>query len=524
MMRLQDRASDIAETISGRDYLTSEYGTDFHAGDIEGQWKADRCPLCDSEDSFVLEEAAKRRADWRCSLCPTTRATSGPLAAVDSNHGDLVTLVALKERVSQPKAASLIREWAKNNQVADARTPALERTQSLELACKLFRLQLSKQKKVVAYLEERKVDWQKLRPDFEIGGNDLELHEMEAYLRHVPDAMNRLRQGQNPLISCRSFALSPAVVAPLREGDGRFVGLQLRGCQDDLVPRYVTKGLTAKEKDRFLYAQHLDATKKAIATQSLVFVCKGVFDCWVLHQEGQRNAVATLSPGMTQQQYERVSALKTEEIVLGFTSEKEIGIARALCNGGLDRVLTRINGEQDFSNVAGEPGAIADMIRRRVDVMEAGQRATGQTLVRQSHRQFREESEAGRYFVVAIKDLDGMPASSLVKALERARQAENQHARGYIKVPHNFVDNGRHVDAGAALRLLMHLHSKKTGQDRPVSIKLETIAKGMGLSESAVNKQAKKLRELGLLVSIPPSPESPKNAWDWYPLFMPVKE
>jgi hypothetical protein len=539
MDRVRNDAADIAETIPGCAYLRGEYGTSFVSGQFDGEWIAERCPLCSGEKTFTISESPKHLADWKCSSCPSASISSGPFRNLAPNHGDLVTLVALKEKVSQGAAVRLIRDHAKPY-LKDKTDPDNERMDALRRACNYFRLMLEQQPRVVTYLNGRSIDWSALQKDFKIGGNDVTVDSLAGYLEQFSGYLDRLNQGHNSLIRKRSFTLQPAVVAPLYEEDQSFVGLQLRRCGEELKPGYVTKGLNSAAKKKFLYGLHLPATRTTAAASGTVIVCKGVFDCWACHQNGHKNAVATLAEGITKLQFDRVAVLGTKEIVLGLTSYKEVGIARALASGALQlavspiadggdlaskdsrRTVSRIKPGRDLADDAGNADAIADMIGHRVAVMEAGQRATGLALVRESHKRLGEELDAGRYFVVASGD-KGRDQSSLLTNARRLNRKTHDKP-GYIKIPHRFVDAGLHTEVRSALCLLLYLHGKKTGIDRPVSIKRETIANDLGLSTSTINKQAQKLRDLGLLVAVPPDSASPKNAWDWYPLFVPMKE
>ena len=523
---IRDTAAEIAETISGRTYLQGEYGTSFRPDPQNGEWIADSCPLCSSAKTFAITETPGHLGDWRCSKCPSRPASSGPLKGIHPHHGDLVTLVALKRECSQAEAVRKILDQAKPYRVASV-DPGEEKKKALRLACKYFRWMLEHQPRVVQYLDDRGIKWRNLQADFEIGGNDISIDGLAGFLSHAPQLMGRLRQGRDTLIYRRSISCQPAVVAPLIETDGSFAGLQLRRCDEETAPHYINKGLSKSAKARFVYGLHLERTREAVAAADKVIVGKGVFDCWACHQDGHQNTVAALGEGMTELQFARVAALGASEMVLGFTNEKELKIATALARGTLKITALQFSAGRDLADSALSNGAIAKMIARRVELMETDKRAQGAASVRESHRKFQTELDAGRYFHVGIEDIKISNSRELKRLLEESRSskkrpAKKQPASKYVKVPYCFVDDRLYVEAGAALRLLMYLHTKKTGRNLPVSIKIDTIATELRLDASSIKKQKAKLRKMGLLVDVPPSAKGPRKAWELYPLFVPV--
>ena len=523
MSWIRDTAAWIAETISGRTYLQGEYGTSFRPGVRDGEWIADSCPLCNEKNSFSITEDSRhgRLGDWHCSNCPSHRPRSGPLKGIHPHHGDLVTLVALKHKCSQAEAVRRILDGADLYRAACV-DPGEEKKKALRLACKYFRWKLDQEPRVTTYLDDRGIKWRNLQGDFEIGGNDVSIDGLEDFLDHDPHLMERLRQGRDKLIHRKSITCQPAVVAPLIEEDGSFAGLQLRRCDEGAVHRYINKGLGRITKAQFVYGLHLTHIHAAVKSAGKVIVGKGFFDCWACHQDGHRNSVAALGEGMTELQFARVAALGASEMVLGFTNEKELKIATALARGTLKLSVPRFGARQDLAAAAGSGGVIAAMIASRVNLMESDKRAQGATLARESHRKLQVELDAGRYFHVGIDDIKARNSRELKRLLEESRSSKKRPTKRYVKVPYCFVDDGFHVKAGAALRLLMYLHTKKTGPNRPVSIKIKTIAKELGLGESSIKKQKAGLRKLGLLVDVPPSAKGPRHAWELYPLFVPI--
>ena len=292
-----------------------------------------------------------------------------------------------------------------------------------------------------------------------------------------------------------------------------------------------------------MYGMNSEAVTSAIEQRGQVIVAEGVFDAWACYQRGALHVLATLSRGMTHQQYRRVRRLKVPELVLGLTFEEERRNVLALVGGEIDELAPKVmvlyyltTADRDRRRRVGLDRAlqgasaadVEQILRARELVIEANKRSDGLVLVRKARELHRRELEAGRYFVLpvsAVQEAIGQgpvsqgPSKKLVKLLEHHRGLDQREARGrYQKVPYAFVDSGLHRLTGACLRLLMHLHIKQSGT-KPVNISNDTIVAQLGINLSGLKPQKRKLRRLGLLVTIPPG-QKERRAWQHYPFYI----
>jgi hypothetical protein len=518
---IADKAREIAETVNGREYLAAQYGVEFTATG-EGLWLAAICPLCGNARTFILRETAIRLADWRCSGCPRT------VKRAPANHGDLIDLVMLREHLEKADAIRRILDRS-----GPYRAPVPTALDVLRHAGQYFRFMRAQQPAVLAYLEQRGIQrpLDELDQIFRLGGNEVSVAGLLDYLRGAlqrPCSLQQLAGAR--LTDHRGLTFAPAVTAPLWEEDGRFVGLHHRRCGDG-QPHYLNRGLDEEVRDRFIYGLHSQVVRQAITDAEGAVVGKGVFDCWLAFQAGLRNVVATLSPGMTRPQFERLCELGVPKLVLGFTSEKELRIVAAMAekeDQRLHPVLEQLPGEHElYALLHGE--SVEGILARAERVLAANEQARASVVRRQAQAAERKELQAGRYFVVPIDDIKRAVQSGrgshrrLVEIVEHHRKLDRR--AGYkraLKVPHVFVDRGLHKQLGPALRLLLYLHSKVSGPSRPVTIFNHTMVNELGAALSGIQAQKSQLRRDGLLVEVPPDRHD--GAWQYYPLFVPATE
>ena len=533
-----DKAAEIAGTIRGRDYLKAEYRMTFTA-DGPGRWLA-ACPLCSGTESFVLLEGGDRWCDWRCFMCPPR--ADGRV----TNRGDLVDLVMSREKLDKADAIRHILARAE-----PYRLPALEAAQVLKRASEYFRFTRFRQTRVLDYLKGRGIEADLLDEMFHLGGNDVEVEQLLPYIEVATGnscSRNILRMPGVALLAGRRLNLRPAVTAPLYVEDGGLVGLQLRRCSETEKTRYIIRGLRPDLRQWYLYGLHSREVRQAIEDQDAVIVAEGVFDAWACYQRGVHHVVATLDKGMTQRQFDRLLEFGASNLVLGFANEEEQKLVVAMAEGetaglvpqvmlldlfspadagkrrqgGLDRVLNKA-----------PQTAVEDMLRSSEMDVEADQRAHGLVAAKRASALFKQELEAGHYFVVPRKNLEAAigkgpdnktPTKALVALLGRHRKQNKRTSNvPYLKVPHDFVDGGLHKRLGVSLRLLMYLHTKTTGVNRPVSIKNGTIIRDLEIAASGLKPQKRKLEGQGLLVVVPPGTRA-RRAWQHYPFFIPAED
>ena len=533
-----DQAAEIAATIRARDYLAAEYDVVFITGGRDC-WVAEKCPLCCGSRTFTLRESEDRLGDWSCARCP----------AEDNdailNRGDLLDLVMRRHGQGKADAVRRILDLGARFQV-----PRIDSTRVLKLAAEYFRFTRGRQPRVLQYLEGRGINVEALDDLFHLGGNDVEELALQGYLSVAlgrPCGRHGLARAGVALVKGKRLVLKPAVTAPLLEEDGEFVGLQLRQCGGQ-EPRYLNRGLAPDDRERFLYGLHSQQVREAIAAKNAVVVAEGVFDAWACFQRGAHHVLATLGRGMTHQQYSRLEGMKVAVMVLGFKAEQERRHVLAMAKGDISKLVPTVkvlelltkaeaNRRREFALDHALRGvqleSIEDMLRGREQVIEANQRAGGLALVRRARSLHRHEQDAGRYFVVPVDEVNVVITRRnksnkaisrlLVELLDRHRGRDRRESRGrYLKVPHAFVDERIHQRAGACLRLLMYLHTKQAGPNRPVNIANDTIAEALGFA-SGLPAQKRKLRQLGLLVAVPPAGKD-RRAWQHYPFFIPVVE
>ncbi len=309
----------------------------------------------------------------------------------------------------------------------------------------------------------------------------------------------------------RFLQYKPSIIVPVYSDKNIFLGFHGRNI-GTLSPKnkYFNTGYLKEEVKKVLYGENNVSVQTAIKSKNQIILTKGIFDFFVCYQNGYCQVLATLSQGISAQQFNKVIQLPIQEIIVGFSSPREREIILGLVTHSLKSInISIINTADDIDDIvlAGKL-TLANIVQ---DALQGAQ--TTEEGQRIAHLRTRDDRmnvllEEGHTFIITGKELENIISTSKGKTpiiklfLENKAKANNSHSKekDFIRFPKTFTTPQSPSTFGAEIRVLLYLLLKTKGKSRPINFTHKQLCYDLSISKPVLSNHLTTLRNAGYLL------------------------